>query len=150
MNLEETGKNGKKQKNGKKKKHHGFRKVYHGVRKVYHGVRKVYPGVRKVYHGVRKVYHGVRKVYHGVWSGLVWSGLVWSGLVWSGLVWSGPVWPVYYSISAADMFVLVYSQTLTTTTYIQKDRQTDRVLSARPHIEASLRDGLIIYTRVQE
>ena len=49
-----------------------------------------------------------------VWSGLVWSSLVWSGrvssdLVWSDLVWSGLVWPEYYSISAADMFVLVHS-----------------------------------------
>ena len=53
---------------------------------------------------------------------------------------SGLVWPVYYSISAADMFVLVLSNFDHRRLLLQ---QTDRVLFSRPVIEASLRDGLI-------
>ena len=64
-----------------------------------------------------------------------------SGLVLSDLVWSGLVWPEYYSISAADMFVLVHSNFGDHKNY---DDAYYRVLLARPHIEASLRDGLII------
>ena len=65
-----------------------------------------------------------------------------SDLVGSGLVWSGLVRPEYYSISAADMFVLVHSNFDHNYNYYYYYYYY-RVLSARSHVEASLRDGLI-------
>ena len=55
------------------------------------------------------------------------------------------VWPEYYSISAADVFVLVHSNfDHYKQTDKQTDRQTNRVFFSRPVVEVSLRDDLII------
>ena len=65
------------------------------------------------------------------WSGLVWSGLVWSGLVWSGLV-------DFPSLEQGRISRTPWAQTLTMT-----DRLQQSFFLARPHLEASLWDGLI-------
>ena len=51
--------------------------------------------------------------------------------------------PEYYSISAADMFVLVHSNFGDHSYNYYNYYYNYRVLSARPHVEASLRDGLM-------
>ena len=73
---------------------------------------------------------------------MVCSVLFCSGLVWSCLVCSGLVWPEYYSISAANVFVLVHSN-FDHHYYYYYNRQS---FFSRPVVEVSLRDDLTMET----